>query len=144
MMDERSTGRTIVTGKWRNARGFTLMELLIVITLIVILAGIAMSTHSTSVRRAKESVLKENLFRLNDSLDQYYADKGTWPADLSALVTENYIRQIPKDPFTESSDTWQIQMSEPDPSNPNAVPGVNAVKSGAPGTGLDGTNYSDW
>jgi len=133
-----------VTGKWRNARGFTLMELLIVITLIVVLAGIALASHATSVRRAKEAVLKENIFRLNDSLDQYYADKGTWPPDLATLVTENYLRQIPKDPFTESADTWQVEMSEADPSNPDAAPGVKAVKSGAPGVALDGTNYSDW
>jgi general secretion pathway protein G len=128
----------------RQAGGFTLMELLIVITLIVVLAGIALSTYATSVRRAKEATLKENLFRLNDSLDQYYADKGTWPPDLSALVSENYIRQIPKDPITESTETWQLEMSEPDPSNPDAAPGVKGVKSGAPGTSLDGSNYADW
>ena len=126
------------------ARGFTLMELLIVITLIVILAGIAISSYSTSVRRAKEAVLRENLFRMNDALDQYMADKGKWPPDLSALVTENYLRQIPKDPITDSTDTWQTQMSEPDPSNPDEVPGISGVKSGAPGTSLEGTNYSDW
>jgi len=120
------------------------MELLIVITLIVVLAGIALASHATSVRRAKEAVLKENIFRLNDSLDQYYADKGTWPPDLATLVTENYLRQIPKDPFTESADTWQVEMSDADPSNPDAAPGVKAVKSGAPGVALDGTNYSDW
>jgi general secretion pathway protein G len=128
----------------RQARGFTLMELLIVITLIVILAGIAISSYSTSVRRAKEAVLRENLFRMNDALDQYMADKGKWPPDLSALVTENYLRQIPKDPITDSTDTWQTQMSEPDPSNPDEVPGISGVKSGAPGTSLEGTNYSDW
>ena len=126
------------------ARGFTLMELLIVITLIVILAGIAISSHATSVRRAKEAVLRENLFRMNEALDQYLADKGKWPPDLSALVTENYLRQIPKDPITDSTDTWQTQMSEPDPSNPDEVPGISGVKSGAPGTSLEGTNYSDW
>ena len=126
------------------ARGFTLMELLIVITLIVILAGIAISSYSTSVRRAKEAVLRENLFRMNEALDQYLADKGKWPPDLSALVTENYLRQIPKDPITDSADTWQTQMSEPDPSNPDEVPGISGVKSGAAGTSLEGTNYSDW
>jgi len=126
------------------ARGFTLMELLIVITLIVILAGIAISSHATSVRRAKEAVLRENLFRMNEALDQYLADKGKWPPDLSALVTENYLRQIPKDPITDSADTWQTQMSEPDPSNPDEVPGISGVKSGAAGTSLEGTNYSDW
>ena len=125
-------------------RGFTLIELLIVVTLIVVLAGIGMSTYSTSVTRAKEAVLRENLFRMRDSIDQFYADKGSYPPDLSSLVTSGYMRQIPKDPFTESADTWQTVMSEPDPAAPNAAPGIYDVKSGAPGVGLDGTPYSDW
>ena len=120
------------------------MELLIVITLIVILAGIAISSYATSVRRAKEAVLRENLFRMNDALDQYMADKGKWPPDLSALVTENYLRQIPKDPITDSTDTWQTVPAEADPSNPTAEPGIYDVKSGAQGKALDGSNYSDW
>ena len=132
----------------RNQRraegGFTLIELLIVVTLIVVLAGIGMSTYSISVARAKEAVLRENLFRMRDSIDQFYADKGAYPPDLSALVTEGYMRQIPRDPITESSDTWQVVMSEPDPANPNAAPGVYDVKSGAPGVSIDGTPYSDF
>jgi general secretion pathway protein G len=132
------------TVKIGDRRGFTLIELLIVITLVIVLAGIGLSTYSTSVTRAKEAVLRENLFKMRDSIDQFYADKGTYPPELSSLVTEGYMRQIPKDPFTESADTWQIVMSEPDPSNPNAVPGVFDVKSGADGVGLDGTPYSDW
>jgi len=133
---------TVKTGN--GQRGFTLIELLIVVTLVVVLAGIGLSTYSTSVQRAKEAVLRENLFKLRDSIDQFYADKGTWPPELSALVTEGYMRQIPKDPFTESADTWQIVMAEPDPANPNAMPGVYDVKSGAEGVGLDGTPYSEW
>ncbi len=127
-----------------NHRGFTLIELLVVVTLIVMLAGIGMSTYSTSVRRAKEAVLLEDLFRFKDAIDQYNADKGTYPPDLASLVTEGYMRQIPRDPFTESADTWQTVMSEPDPANPNATPGVYDVKSGAEGTALNGTNYADW
>jgi general secretion pathway protein G len=150
-MEKRLTERVIVkTGKRHlNAtapsgqRGFTLIELLIVITILVVLAGIGLSTYSTSVTRAKEAVLRENLFRLRDSIDQFYADKGTYPPDLTSLVTEGYMRQIPKDPFTESADTWQAVMSEPDPANPNAVPGVFDVKSGAEGVSLDGTPYAD-
>jgi general secretion pathway protein G len=130
-----------VTGR---QRGFTLIEMLIVVTLIVVLAGIGLATYSTSVKRAKEATLKEDLFRLNDALDQYNADKGNWPPDISSLVTAGYIRQVPKDPFTESADTWQTEMSEPDASNPDAPPGIRAIKSGAPGTAMDGTNYSDW
>ena len=130
--------------KHGRAAGFTLIELLVVVTLIVVLAGIGMSTYSTSVARAKEAVLRENLFRMRDSIDQFYADKGAYPPDLTSLVTEGYMRQIPKDPITESSDTWQIVMSEPDPANPNAAPGVYDVKSGAPGVSIDGTPYSDF
>ncbi len=87
---------TVTTGKGRGQRGFTLIELLIVVTLVVVLAGIGMSTYSTSVTRAKEAVLRENLFRLRDSIDQYYADKGSYPPDLATLVTEKYMRQVPK------------------------------------------------
>jgi general secretion pathway protein G len=138
-------GRIIVTGKLApRERGFTLIELLIVVTLIVVLAGIGIATYSTSVLRAKEAVLREDLFRFRDTIDQYNADKGSYPPELSALVTDGYMRQIPKDPFTESAETWQPVLAEPDPANPNAVPGVYDVKSGAQGTALDGTNYSEW
>ena len=133
---------TVTTGK--GERGFTLIELLIVVTLIVVLAGIGLSTYSTSVARAKEAVLRENLFRMRDSIDQYYADKGSYPPDLTSLVSTGYLRQIPRDPFTESADTWQIVMSEPDPANPSAMPGVFDVKSGAQGVSLDGTPYADF
>ena len=138
-------GRTTVrTGRDYVQRGFTLIELLVVVTLIVVLAGIGLSTYSTSVARAKEAVLRENLFRMRDSIDQYYADKGSYPPDLATLVTEKYMRQVPKDPITDSADTWQIVMSEPDPANPTAAPGVYDVKSGAEGVGLDGTPYADF
>src|SRR6187402_840120 len=127
-MARRSMGPAIVTtgkgcrlagaaSRTAGQRGFTLIELLIVVTLIVVLAGIGLSTYSLSVNRAKEAVLLENLFRIRDSIDQYYADKGTYPPDISSLVTEGYLRAIPKDPFTESADTWQVIMSEPNPAN---------------------------
>ena len=137
---------TVTTGKShpQGQRGFTLIELLIVVTLIVVLAGIGLSTYSTSVNRAKEAVLHENLFRMRDSIDQFYADKGTYPPDLTSLVTERYMRQLPKDPFTESAETWQIVMSEPDPASPSAVPGVFDVKSGAQGVSVDGTPYAEF
>jgi general secretion pathway protein G len=128
----------------RAEDGFTLIELLIVVTLIVVLAGIGLSTYSLSVNRAKEATLRENLRLMRDSIDQFYADKGAYPPDLSSLVTEHYMRAIPRDPFTESSDTWQIVMSDPDPANPNAAPGVYDVKSGAAGTSIDGTPYSEF
>jgi prepilin-type N-terminal cleavage/methylation domain-containing protein len=137
----------IRSSRCKHARaegGFTLIELLIVVTLIVVLAGIGLATYSTSVARAKEAVLRENLRMMRDSIDQRYADKGTYPPDISSLVSEGYLRSIPRDPFTESSDTWQIVMSEPDPANPNAAPGVYDVKSGAEGTSIDGTPYAEF
>jgi general secretion pathway protein G len=136
-------GRNTLTGRRLDARGFTLMELLIVITLIVVLASIGLSTYTTSVTRAKEAVLLENLFRIRDCIDQHYADKGAYPPDLSALVSGGCMRQIPRDPFTDSTETWQTVMSDPDPANPSAQPGVYDVKSGSTGVMLDGRAHSD-
>lgn len=124
--------------------GFTLMELMIVMTLIVILAGIGLTVYTNSVTRAKEAVLLEDLFRMRDAIDQYFADKNRYPATLDALVTDRYMRAIPVDPFTNSADTWQTTTSEPDPANPSAEPGVFNVKSGSALTALDGTLYADW
>jgi general secretion pathway protein G len=126
------------------SRGFTLIELLIVVTLVIVLAAIGLATYTTSITRAKEATLKEDLFRLRDAIDQYSADKGHDPSDLSALVSDGYLRKIPEDPFTKSADSWQTEMGDTDTSNPAAAPGVHNVKSGAEGTGLDGTPYSEW
>ena len=128
----------------RNADGFTLIELLVVISLISILAAMGLVQYRNSVRHAQEGVLKTDLFRMRDAIDQYYADKGKYPASLDALVSDGYLRKIPEDPITKSTDTWQTVPAEPDPSNPSAEPGIYDVKSGAQGTALDGTNYSDW
>jgi general secretion pathway protein G len=128
----------------RCESGFTLIELLVVMSLIVILAGIGLAVHANSQTRAKEAVLKEDLFRMRDAIDQYYADKNTYPPALDALVAEKYLRAIPQDPFTSSNTTWQVTMSEIDPVNPAAQPGVFDVKSGSQGRALDGTMYADW
>lgn len=128
----------------RLARGFTLIELLIVITLLVVLAGIGMPIYENSVRRSREAVLKEDLFRMRDAISQYYADKNKYPASLQDLVSEKYLREIPKDPITDSADTWQTIPAEPDPSNTSSEPGIFDVKSGAEGVAMDGTPYADW
>ena len=128
----------------RTAPGFTLIELLIVMSLIVVLAGIGLATHSNSQTLAREAVLKENLFRMRDSIDQYYADKNEYPSALDALVTGRYLRAVPIDPFTDSAVTWQTTMSEIDAANPSAQPGVFDVKSGSDRTAMNGTQYSDW
>jgi len=125
-------------------RGFTLVELLIVISLISILAAMGLVQYRNSVVAAKESTLKTDLFRLRDAIDQYYADKGKYPSSLDSLVSDGYMRRIPEDPFTKTADSWTTVPAEPDPNNPSAEPGVYDVKSGAQGTALDGSSYTDW
>src|SRR4051794_17340441 len=130
--------------RWHSTSGFTLIELLIVIALISILASMGVVQYRNSVQSTKESVLHTDLFRMRDAIDQYYADKAKYPASLDALVSDGYMRAIPEDPITKSADTWQTVPAEPEPGNTSADPGIYNVKSGAPGTGLDGTSYSDW
>jgi general secretion pathway protein G len=124
--------------------GFTLIELMVVISLIVILASMGLVQYRQSVVRSKEAVLKEDLFRMRDAIDQYYADKNQYPASISALVSDGYLRQVPKDPFTNSESSWQEVPAEPDANNPTAQPGVYDVKSGSDGSALDGSRYADW
>lgn len=124
--------------------GFTLMEMMIVMVLIVILAGIGLSVYGNSVQRAKEATLKEDLFRMRDAIDQYYADKNKYPGSLEELVSEKYLRAVPVDPFTQSTDSWQTTTSEPDPGNPSLESGISNVKSGSEQTALDGSRYADW
>jgi len=124
--------------------GFTLMEMMIVMVLIVILAGIGLTSYCNSVQRAKEATLKEDLFRMRDAIDQYYADKNKYPSNLDALVSEKYLRAIPVDPFTGNAESWQTTTSDPDPGNPSLDTGISNVKSGSDQTGLDGSRYADW
>jgi len=124
--------------------GFTMIELVVVMTLIVILATMGMTQYKASQTYAKEAVLKEDLFRLRDAIDQFYADKGQYPSTLDTLVSDGYLRKLPEDPFTKSSSSWQTVPAEPDPANPTAEPGVYDVKSGSDATAMDGTKYADW
>lgn len=126
------------------ARGFTLMELMIVLSLIVLLASIGMAGYRTSVQRAREAVLKEDLYRMRDAIDQFHVDKGKYPADLGELVAGGYLRAIPVDPMTNSADTWQLVPAEPDPNNPSADIGIYEVRSGSEALAIDGTKYADW
>jgi general secretion pathway protein G len=134
----------VVNIKLRRESGFTLIELLIVIALITILATMGIVQYRNSIQSTKEAVLHTDLFRMRDAIDQYYADKAKYPATLDALVSDGYMRKIPEDPITKSSDTWQTVPAEPDPGNPSSEPGIYNVKSGAAGTGLDGSAYADW
>jgi general secretion pathway protein G len=128
----------------RPASGFTIIELMIVMSVIVILAGMGLVQYRNSVRRAEEATLKENLFRLRDAMDQFYADKNKWPGDLSELVSDGYIREVPTDPITKSKDTWRTEQAEADGNNPASQTGIDNVFSGSEETALDGTKYSEW
>ena len=132
------------TWAFRTDTGFTLMEIMIVMALIVTLAGVGLAVYGNSVRRAKEATLKEDLFRMRDALDQYYADKNRYPGSLDALVSDKYLRAVPVDPFTASAETWQTTMSELEPGNVAAEPGIYDVKSGSDQLSLDGTPYANW
>jgi len=127
-----------------RAAGFTLIELMVVVALISVLAGMGVVQYRNSVLRTKEAVLREDLFRMRDAIDQYYADKAKYPASLEALVADGYLRQLPKDPITNSSETWQTVPAEPDASDPTAETGIFDVKSGSDGTSFDGSRYAEW
>lgn len=129
---------------FRRSRGFTMIELLIVISIIVILASLGMVQYRNSVIRAREAVLKEDLFRMRDAIDQYYADKNKYPSSLDDLVSDGYLREIPVDPLTQSKDTWQTVNAEANVNDTTAIPGIYDVKSGSDATALDGTRYADW
>jgi len=113
-------------------------------TLVVLLATLSMVQYRNSQLYAKEAVLHQDLFRMRDAIDQYYADKNQYPSTLDALVSDGYLRKLPEDPFTKSTSSWQTVPAEPDPNNPTAEPGVYDVKSGSDGTALDGSKYADW
>ena len=127
----------------RRETGWTLVELLVVLSLVAVLASMAMSSYSTAVTRSREAVLKEDLFRMRDAIDQHFADRNEYPEGLQSLVTAGYLRTIPDDPFTGSNTSWQSIPAEYDPSNP-VVPGLFDVKSGAQGHAIDGSAYADW
>src|SRR5262249_17289135 len=124
--------------------GFTLIELIVVMSLIVLLATIGLVAYTSSVQRGREAVLREDLYRMRDAIDQYYSDKNKYPADLNELVSGNYMRRIPVDPITQSAETWQVVPAEPDPNNPSTEPGIYNVRSGWDKGALDGTKSPDW
>jgi general secretion pathway protein G len=128
----------------RHDSGWTLIELLVVLSIILILAAMALTQYRNSVLYAKEAALRSDLYLMRDAIDQYYADKGKYPETLDALVTERYLRAIPRDPMTTSSDTWQTEQAERDAGAVASTAGIINVKSGSPDTALDGSRYGEW
>ncbi len=128
----------------RRSLGFTLVELLIVMSIILILVSIAIPLYQKSIVRAKESVLRNNLFTLRTVIDEYTYDKQKAPQTLQDLVQEGYLKQVPKDPITDSNSSWRTVMEDAVQSVNQTEPGIFDVHSGSDKMGLDGTPYSDW
>ena len=128
----------------RLSRGFTLIEMILVIAIMGILLALAVPSYRTTVRAAQEAVLRDDLFQLRSLINQYTLDKQQAPQSLQDLVSAGYLRQIPNDPITHSNSTWQTESDDTLMSPDQTAPGIVNVHSGASGVGLDGTPYSSW
>jgi general secretion pathway protein G len=134
----------MVKSSTRRSRGFTLIELMVVMSIILILVSISIPIYNQSITRAKEPVLKDTLFTLRNLINQYTLDKQKAPQSLEDLVTGGYLKQIPKDPFTQSNETWQTEQEDVLLSADQTEPGITDVHSGSSMTSTDGTAYNTW
>jgi general secretion pathway protein G len=135
---ERVAGSPIVPKCSRT--GFTLIELIVVLTVLALLLTIAVPRYFSHIEHAKEATLKQDLSVMRDAIDKFHGDKGRYPDQLDELVSARYIRTIPVDPITESASTWRVVP----PTDTEAKGAVYDIKSGADGNSADGTPYSDW
>lgn len=124
----------------KRTSGFTLIELIVVMAIIALLVSIAAPRYFAHIDRSKETVLRQNLQVMREAIDKFHGDKGQYPASLEELATARYIRAVPVDPITEKNDTWVVVP----PTDREAKGDVYDIKSGAPGQGKDGTDYSSW
>ena len=138
------TTTTASTPRQKGRRGFTIIEILIVMTIISVIVSIAVPLYQRSITRAKESVLKNNIFTLRTMIDEYTFDKKKAPQSLDDLVTEGYLRQVPIDPITGSDQTWIVITEDALTAVDQNEPGIFDVRSGAEGSGLDGSAYGEW
>jgi general secretion pathway protein G len=127
----------------RSLRGFSFVELMVVITIIVILVAMAIPIYQKTIIRSKETVLQNNLLTLRMVIDNYTFDKGKAPQSLQDLVQDGYLREVPIDPMTNSNTTWKTIMEDASQSVNQSEPGIFDVKSGSDKMGLDGTPYSE-
>ncbi|MGB9103368.1 MAG: prepilin-type N-terminal cleavage/methylation domain-containing protein [Terriglobales bacterium] len=133
----------MLTGR-KKSGGFTIIELMVVISIILILISIAVPIYNQSILRAREAVLRQDLFAMRSAIDQYTMDKSKAPQALQDLIQEGYLREIPKDPFTDSRDTWQVAQEDVLLSIDQNQPGITDVHSGSNRMGTDGTAYNTW
>lgn len=125
-------------------RGYTIIELLIVMSIIGILASIAVPNYQWGLIKAREAVLRENLYSMRSTIDQFFADQGKFPDSIQEMVDKKYLRELPKDPFTKSRDSWVI-VSPPSSTDGGEIKGsVYDIHSGSNLLGSDGTPYNEW
>ena len=131
------------SGKGKT-RGFTLIEMMIVISMILILLSIAVPLYNQSILRAREAVLRNDLYTLRSVISQFTLDKQRAPQSLDDVVQASYIKQVPKDPFTNRNDSWQLEQEDVLLAVDQQQPGITDVHSGSNLTASDGTAYSSW
>src|SRR5438270_1380053 len=128
----------------RKSRGFTLIEMIVVLSIMAILLAFAVPKYTQSILMAREAALKQDLYTLRQAIDEYTLDKQRAPQSLDDLVAAGYLRAVPKDPITDSAQTWQVVQEDVLLSVDQTQPGISDVHSGAPGSSTEGTAYSSW
>jgi general secretion pathway protein G len=134
----------MVSPKKSRARGFTLIELMIVISIVLILLSISVPMYNQSILRAREAVLRQDLYTMRQAIDQYTLDKLRAPQALEDLVSSGYLREVPLDPFTNRHDTWVVVQEDVILAPDQTQAGIYDVRSGAEQASTDGTAYSSW